>query len=483
MVFVFNENSHGRGRPCHQVPQVLNQEETLDSDRLRRLDNELVWHPFTPMSTYRTESAPIIVAAEGFHLIDTDGHRYLDGHSSLWCNIHGHRVPAIDDAIRSQLDRVAHSTMLGLSNGPSIELAEELVRLTPDGLNKVFYADCGAAGVEVALKIAYQYYQQRTRSTSSPIRDKFLHFHGAYHGDTIGTMSVGSIGRFKDLYSPLLFPTVWTNVPRAHPDRPDLEQNELEHWSRELEQVLEQHHHSIAGVVIEPLVQAAAGIQVQAAGFLSRVRELTRRFDVLMIADEIAVGFGRTGTLFACDQEQVAPDILSLSKGLTGGYLPLAATLVTDEIYEAFLGDPWAGRTFYHGHTYTGNPLACAAAMASLKLIQETNLLENAQCLESTLQRELAPLKAHPCVKEFRQKGTMIGIELSRGGDPFPAELRVGHSVTLACRQRGVVLRNIADVIVVMPAPAMPQPLAIQLSQIVQESIRDVLDQKVPSET
>ena len=446
----------------------------LDGDQLRELDNRLVWHPFTAMSSYRNEQAPIIVAAEGFHLIDADGRRYLDGHSSLWCNIHGHRVPAIDAAIRSQLDRVAHSTLLGLSNSPSIELADQLVRATPAGLNQVFYSDCGAAGVEVALKIAYQYYQQRSGATGPNVRDKFLHFDGAYHGDTIGTMSIGSISRFKNLYSPLLFPVIWTGLPCAVPDRPDAERQEVDRWTQELERLLEFHQGALAGVVIEPLVQAAAGIKVQAKGFLQRVRELTRRFDTLMIADEIAVGFGRTGTLFACEQEAVAPDILILSKGLTGGYLPLAATLVTDEIEAAFLGEPWDGRTFYHGHTYTGNPLACAAALASLRLIHENRVLENVRRLDLVMRSELAPLKRSPWVQEIRQCGAMMGIELGDAGRAIPPERRMGHRVTLACRKRGVVLRNIGDVIVLMPAPAMPEDLAKELCQIVRDSIAEV---------
>jgi adenosylmethionine---8-amino-7-oxononanoate aminotransferase len=446
---------------------------TRDSRQLRSDDNEHVWHPFTAMSAYRNEQAPIIVEAQGFHLVDVEGNRYLDGHSSLWCNIHGHRVPEIDTAIRDQLDRVAHSTLLGLSNVPSIELAAELVRRTPVGLNKVFYADCGAAGVEVALKIAYQYYQQGSGTHSQ--RDKFIYFDGAYHGDTIGTMSIGSISRFKSLYSPLLFPAVWSSVPCAQPDEPDLERQHVERWSNELEQLLIQHRGSIAGVVIEPLVQAAAGIKVQAAGFLTRVRELTRRHDTLLIADEIAVGFGRTGTMFACERESVSPDILILSKGLTAGYLPLAATLVTDEIDEAFLGAPWAGRTFYHGHTYTGNPLACAAALASLRLFDRHRVLENARQIDLVLRRELQPLRTNPCVKEIRQQGAMVGIELWDRGQPFAPELRMGHQVTLACRQHGVVLRNIADVLVVMPAPAMPVELVSTLCQVLREAIAETV--------
>ena len=449
------------------------QERSLDADQLRRFDNDHVWHPFTPMSAYRDEQAPIIVEAIDFHLIDSEGRRFLDGHSSLWCNIHGHRVKAIDAAIRAQLDRVAHTTLLGLSNAPSIELAVELVRRSPAGLNKVFYSDCGAAGVEVALKLAYQYYQQR--ESHPQVRDKFLYFDGAYHGDTIGTMSLGSIDRFKNLFSPLLFPAIWTSVPTAAPEQLEIERQQLQHWSTELERLLAKHAGEIAGVVIEPLVQAAAGIKVQAAGFLRKARELTQRFDTLLIADEIAVGFGRTGTLFACEQESVSPDILILSKGLTGGYLPLAATLVTDEIYDAFLGDPWVGRTFYHGHTYTGNPLACAAALASLKLIDENHVLQNGLRLEQTMHGQLQPLKALPQVKEIRQKGAMVGIELANPDGPFPSGWRMGHQVTLACRRRGVVIRNIADVIVLMPAPAMPEPLVSELCQVVRESIAEVV--------
>jgi len=445
----------------------------LNPEQLRQIDNNSVWHPFTAMASYRDEHAPIIANADGFHLIDTAGRRYLDGHSSLWCNIHGHRVPEIDTAIREQLNQVAHSTLLGLSNVPSIELADELVRRAPNGLTKVFYADCGAAGVEVALKMAYQYYQQRESHPES--RNKFIYFDGAYHGDTIGTMSIGSISRFKNLFAPLLFPAVWSSTPAAAPGDPDRERERLVHWTQQLEQLLTEHRGQIAGVVIEPLVQAAAGIKIQASGFLQRVRELTRQHDVLLIADEIAVGFGRTEKLFACEHENVSPDILILSKGLTGGYLPLAATLVTDEIYNAFLGEPWEGKTFYHGHTYTGNPLACAAALASLKLIDTNDVLANSRELDVTIRSGLNPFRGNAGVREIRQRGVMVGIELAKGDQSFSPELRVGHQVTLTCRDRGVILRNIGDVIVLMPAPAMPIELATVLCHVVCDSVLDVL--------
>lgn len=445
------------------------------TDRLRQLDNAHVWHPFTAMSAYGEECAPIIIDADGFFLIDAEGQRYLDGHSSLWCNIHGHRVAAIDSAIRQQLDHVAHSTLLGLSNEPSIELAAELVRRAPAGLNKVFFADCGAAGVEVALKMAFQFHRQKPGGSEE--RNLFACLGHAYHGDTVGTISLGGIDRFHSLFGSLMFPALRIPSPC------DVTFNE-----ENLERTLAEHADQLAGFVIEPLVQAAAGILVHPPGYLRRVRELTQKYGILLIADEIAVGFGRTGKLFACEHEQVVPDMMILSKGLTGGYLPLAATLVTDEIYDAFLGEPWSGRAFQHGHTYTGNPLACAAALASLQLFDENHVLANVNRIEATLKRELKSLTDSGCSREIaaiqhhiaavRQRGAMVGIELVQNREsptPYPASGRIGHQVTLACRRRGVVLRNIGDTIVLMPAPAMPVELVEHLCRVVVESLVEVL--------
>lgn len=442
------------------------------TESLRQLDNAHVWHPFTAMSAYHDEHAPIIVDADGFYLVDSDGNRYLDGHSSLWCNIHGHRVPAIDDAIRRQLDRVAHSTLLGLSNQPSIELAAELVRRAPAGLNKVFYADCGAAGVEVALKMAFQYHRQKKSGCEE--RNLFACLSEAYHGDTVGTISLGGIDKFHSLFGSLMFPALRIPSPVR------LDQETIDR----LDRLLSQHAHQLAGFVIEPLVQAAAGIRVHPEGYLSLVRELTRKYGILLIADEIAVGFGRTGKMFACEHESVTPDMLILSKGLTGGYLPLAATLVTDEIHDAFLGDPWEGRSFQHGHTYTGNPLACAAALASLRLFDEHNVLENAQQLERVLRETLAPLSQptigskytdiHRRIAAVRQRGVMVGIELALDKyamTTFEPSLRMGHRVTLECRKRGVIVRNIGDTVVLMPAPAMTPKDVQRLCHIMLESL------------
>lgn len=468
--------------PLASSQPVVGTLRAYSAEELRALDNAHVWHPFTAMSAYVEEQAPLIARGEGFFLVDVQGQRYLDGHSSLWCNIHGHCVPELDAALHRQLQQVAHSTLLGLANVPSIELAAELVRRAPVGLNKVFYADCGAAGVEVALKIAWQYHRQKTPAEP---RELFACLGSAYHGDTVGTISLGGIDRFHSLFAGLMFPALRLPSPAT----PGLS---LEACLCETEALLSAHAEQIVAVVLEPLVQAAAGILVHPPGYLRALRAITQRLGILLIADEIAVGFGRLGTLFACEQEAVTPDLLILSKGLTGGYLPLAATLTTDPIYEAFLGDPWAGRTFYHGHTYTGNPLACAVALASLQRIESHQVLDNARQIEHTLQTELVqPLRrvaGEPSaagsdargthagmwregLAAVRHKGTMVGIEL----DQLPAWWRGGHRLTLACRRRGVIVRNIGDVLVVMPAPAMPVELVRQLCQAVLEALDEVL--------
>ncbi len=445
----------------------------MDSIRLRECDNEYVWHPFSPMQAYREEDAPIIVSGDGFFLIDSDGNRYLDGISSLWCNVHGHRIPEIDQAVRQQLDRIAHSTLLGLSNPVAIELASELVQRTPPDLNKVFYSDNGATAVEVALKMAYQYHIQKHSSPGK--RDIFVCLSGAYHGDTIGSVSVGGIDLFHATYSNLLFDTVCVPSPVTYrtPDGYDAD-SYLARCYDELARVIVENQDRIAALVIEPLVQGAAGILVHPSGYLKRVRQLTADHKILLIADEVAVGFGRTGSLFACEQEDVCPDLLCLAKGISGGYLPLAATLATDEIYDAFLDDPTKGKTFYHGHTYTGNPLGCAAALASLNLLEQNRVLDNVRMNAQRLADSLARIEDWPHVGEIRQKGIMVGIELVLDREkktPYALQERMGHQVTLAARNHGVIIRPLGDVIVLMPAPAMPGELLDQLCDTVIDAI------------
>ena len=409
------------------------------------------------MTAHVREDVPCIVVADGFDLIDDHGRRFLDGISSLWCNVHGHRVPMIDNAIRDQLDRVAHTTLLGLESDRSRELAERLVAITPDGLNHVFYSDSGSTAVEAALKIAWQYHRQKPQPEK---RDVFVTVSGAYHGDTIGSVSLGAIRLFHQTYGSLLFDTASVPSPGQFPRPDNMPVADWQtHCFEAIAGTVRTHAGRIAAIVIEPIVQGATGIWVHPEGYLRHLRTLADEAGTLLVADEVAVGFGRTGTLFACEHESVRPDLLCLAKGLTGGYLPLAATLATTPIYDAFLGEPHEGRTFYHGHTFTGNPLASAAAIASLDLFESNNVLASAAELASVMREELQPLNSHPHVAEVRQCGTMIGIELVRSREPlehFSSERRTGHRVTLAARKRGVIVRPLGDVVVLMPALAMP---------------------------
>jgi adenosylmethionine-8-amino-7-oxononanoate aminotransferase len=423
---------------------------------LRSLDRQHIWHPFTHHKLWNSGDPLVITAAEGMHLFDSDGNRYLDGVSSLWCNVHGHRVPEIDAAVRAQLDRVAHSTMLGLTNEPAIRLAEMLMRIVPKNLKKVFYSDSGATATEVAFKLAAQYWH----NTGRPEKCEFVGFTEAYHGDTFGAMSVGRTEAFHRPYFPMLFKARFAPTPFVYrSETPDDPVAVKDRCLFALGSILEQHGREIAAVCIEPIVQGAAGMIVHPAGFLAGVRALCNEYDALLIADEVAVGFGRTGWMFACEHEAVEPDLMCTAKGISGGYLPLAATFATQKIYDAFLGDPWDGRTFFHGHTYTGNPLACAAGIASLELFEKHNLLAAVHEKTERLAVRLDRLKSHCHVGDVRQKGLMVGIELVEDKGTrksFDPRRRVGAAVCLAARRHGVMLRPLGDVIVLMPPLAMP---------------------------
>jgi adenosylmethionine---8-amino-7-oxononanoate aminotransferase len=404
---------------------------------LQAADRRHLWHPFTQQRAWCEEDEPLIIEqAQGVNLYDTDGNVYIDGVASLWCNVHGHRHPSLDDAVAEQLGRMAHSTMLGLSHPPAIELAERLLEFAPDGLSRVFYSDSGSTAVEVALKMAFQWWLQRGER-----RRTFICLEDAYHGDTLGAVSVGGIELFHSRYGPLLFETARARSGEA----------------RHLQELLEKHGDQVAAVIMEPLVQGAAGMLMQPEGYLGCVRHLCDEHGVLLICDEVATGFGRTGTMFACQQEAVAPDLMCVGKGLTGGYLPLAATLTTERIYEGFLGSAEEARTFFHGHTYTGNPLACAAGIATLEIFTRERTLETLapkiELFERLLAQRIAVL---PGVAEIRQRGFMVGIELLGG---TPGE-RLGHAVAMAARRRGAVIRPLGDVIVLMP------PLTISESDL-----------------
>jgi adenosylmethionine---8-amino-7-oxononanoate aminotransferase len=433
-----------------------------DSQYLKDLDRSHVWHPFTQMQDYASSDPIVIERAEGAYIYDTDGNRYLDAFSSVWCNVHGHRVKEIDDAVRDQLDQVGHSTLLGMSNIPATRLAKKLVDITPAGLNHVFYSDSGATAVEIALKMAFQYWQQR--EDPRPEKTQFLHIASSYHGDTIGAVSVGGIDLFHKIYRPLLFDTL--TVPSPHPYRCSFCSEEdvcNKGCLQSLEEVLDRHADTMAAFFVEPLVQAAGGMIVHPERYLERAAELCKEHDVLLIVDEVATGFGRTGRMFACEHEDVTPDILCLGKGLTGGYLPVAATLATSSIYEAFLGDYEEQKTFFHGHTFTGNPIGCAAALASIDLFEEQQIVEAIQPKIDHIATRLGELTDHPNVGDVRHLGMIIAIELVANRDsrrPFDWRDRIGVKVCDHAREHGVLMRPLGSTIVLMP------PLTVSVDQI-----------------
>src|SRR5437763_858106 len=412
-------------------------------------DRRFLWHPFTQQQGWDEEDAPIIERAERCELIDVEGRHYIDGVSSLWCNVHGHRHPAIDIAIRDQMDRVSHSTMLGLSHRPAIELARRLIEIAPPGLSRVFYSDSGSTAAEIAVKMAFQYWQQQGGADAR--RTRFISLTNAYHGDTIGSVSVGGIDLFHGAYGPLLFGAL----------------HALPGDAGDMERLLSSHQGEVAAVIVEPLVQGAAGMLVHPEGYLRDVRALCDRHGVFLICDEVATGFGRTGRMFACEHEGVSPDFMCVAKGITGGYLPLAATLTTERVYEGFLGRHEEFRTFFHGHTYTGNPLACAAALATLRLFEQERTLELLQDKIALLASLLEPVATMPGVAEVRRRGFMVGIEL----EGFPVDARAGHQVTLAARRRGAIVRPLGDVVVLMPPLAITTDELRELVTIVGDAI------------
>jgi len=442
-------------------------------ERLLALDRAHVWHPFTQMAVWPSDDPLIIERAEGNTLIDDLGRRYLDGVSSLWCNVHGHRKPEIDDAIRAQLDRVAHSTLLGLASIPSIELAEALVEVAPEGLTRVFYSDSGSTAVEVALKMAYQYWQQRGR----PEKTRFAALSEAYHGDTVGSVSVGGMALFHGVFRGLLFDV--ERLPSPSPYHWTGASDPLAGALGAAERLLAEKGHTLAALVIEPLVQGAAGMWMHPPGYLKGIAELCRAHDVLLVCDEVATGFGRTGTMFAVEQEGVRPDFLCVAKGLAGGYLPLAATLTTEPVYEAFLGEFASARTFFHGHTFTGNALACAAALASLRLFETERVLERVRRIAEVLRPKLAAIAELEHVGDVRQRGLMVGIELVRDRrtkQGYEYAERIGHRVCLALRRRGILLRPLGPVVVMMPPLSLTEPEAVRLGDAVREAIVEVTE-------
>lgn len=434
-------------------------------------DKKYLWHPFTQMQDWVKSDVLIVQSGDGVYLQDVEGNRYLDGVSSLWCNVHGHRIPEIDRAIQNQLGQIAHSTFLGLSNVPAIQLAEQLIRIAPKGLSRVFYSDSGSEAAEIAIKMAFQYWQHR----GAPQKKRFIKLANAYHGDTIGSVSVGGIDIFHEIFGPLLFKTLQAPSPYVYrwPGASNPEQVKREALQA-MERVLKEYEGEVAAIMMEPLMQGAAGMLDQPQGYITGVRDLAKKYNVLLIFDEVATGFGRTGKMFACNHEKVTPDILCLAKGITGGYLPLAATLTTEEIYRAFLGRYDEFKTFFHGHTYTANQLACSAALANLEIFKKKKVIQGLAAKIRFVSGRLKDFYKIPAVGDIRQAGLMIGIELVKDRKTKeaydPAE-QIGHQVIMRARAKGAILRPLGNVVVLMPPLGMSRQDLGKLLDITYQSI------------
>lgn len=442
----------------------------MNPQQLLEKSKKYMWLPFTQMTDY--EQNPLVIeSGEGVKVKDIFGKEYLDANSSLWLNIHGHRKKEMDDAIKQQLDVIAHSTLLGSANVPSVKLAEKLINIAPEGLTRVFYSDSGATAVEIAVKMAYQFWQNKGVKEKM----KFVTLSNGYHGDTVGSMSVGSIKLYHKVYTSLLFDSLVVPFPTVY-RHPSLDEHIVKEESLQLlRELFEKHHHEIAGMTVEPLVQGAGGMNIMPKGYLKGVETLCREFNVLLIVDEVATGFGRTGKMFAVEYEDVRPDLMTVAKGITGGYLPLAATLATEEVYEAFYGEFTEMKTFFHGHSYTGNQLGCAAGLANLEIFEKERLVEQASDKADYIKELLNDLKELEHVGDIRQCGMMCGIELVKDRftkERYPFELRIGYQSTLKMRELGMLTRPLGDVVVFMPPLATTHDELKEMVGILKAGIR-----------
>ena len=442
---------------------------------LREWDEAHLWHPFTAHE--RQAEALMVVAGDGHYLVDVDGNRYLDGVSSLSFSLFGHRRPEIDAAISAQLGRVAHATLFGNTTDQAVKLAHRLVAIAPEGLTRVFFSDTAAGAIEAALKMAYQYWQQADEGRHSS-RQVFLTLGNAYHGDTIGALSLGGIEQFQKPYKKLLFTTLHAHSSYCYRCPNGYTQDRcVSDCMKELEQVAYDNAGRIAGIVVEPGLQMAGGMITQPEGYLAKIHDIADKIGALLIHDESMVGFGRSGTMFASQQLGVTPDFLCLANGLTAGYLPMAATLTSEKIFQVFNGGAEAAEPFYHGDQFAGNPLAAAAALATLDLFEEAGILEALPAKITRLERELGRLGQFPCVGEVRQFGLAAGIELVADAEsktPYPREDRRGARAAMAARAHGVFVSAVGDIIVLMPPLTIEEDEIKLLVDAVVEGVREV---------
>lgn len=432
--------------------------------KIKSYDLDYLWHPFTQMREYGEEEPLVIEGSDGVYLIDSEGKRYIDGVSSLWVNIHGHKVKKIDAAIKKQIDKISHSTLLGVTNPPASILAKKLIDIAPKGLKKVFYSGDGASAVEVALKMAFQYWLLKDK----PAKQKFVCLKDGYHGDTLGAVSVGGIDLFHSTYKPLLFKSFQISS-----------YDSSDETIKELEDLLSRKSDEIAALIIEPYVQTAGGIKVARKGYLIDIRRICDKYNVLLLVDEVATGFGRTGEMFACNHDSVTPDILILGKGLTSGYLPLSATITTQDIFDTFLGDYDELRTFFHGHSYSGNPLSCATAIANLEIFDEEKTISTIKASIRILDDQLKEFKGLKHVSDIRSKGLMAGIDLQedpKKNIPYQLNERIGKKVCDMVRHEGVLIRPLGDTIVIMPPVSIKEKELKKLTKSIYKCIKIVTE-------
>lgn len=419
------------------------------------MKQDRIWYPFTQMTDLPNPSFKIFAKGEGNYLIDESGKKYLDGYSSLWVNIHGHNQPTIVQAITDQAKLLDHSTLLGASNRQAIRLASRLAQIVPVENAYIFYSDSGSTSVEIGCKMAYQYWQ----NIGQPRKTQFLSLENAYHGDTLGMIGLGGIDLFHEVYQPIIKPSLKVTPPYENCSK----QVTLAEALEEVKRIFEKEASNIAAMIVEPLIQGAAGILEISKGYLAGIAKLCKEFKVLLVVDEVATGFGRTGKMFACEQEGVKPDIICLAKGISGGALPLAATAVSSEIYDAFLAPYNQFKAFFHGHSYTGNPIACAAANASLDLFESNHVIESLEDKVLHINKKLKELYQLESVLFVRGRGLMVGVEIGKNKttlENFKIEDRMAHRICMSCIEKGLVLRPLGHVIPIIP------PLSIQIKEI-----------------
>lgn len=447
------------------------------TDAIDLADSKHAWHPFTQMKEYQANPRLHLVRGEGSWLIDTEGRKYLDGNASVWTNVHGHNDPDLNAALEKQLHQLAHVTLLGLNHPVATELAEELAGLTKGQLPRCFFTDNGSNAIEVALKLSFQFWQLTGHSEKRGV----ISMSGAYHGDTFGTMSVGDNRTFHKRFSPWLFPSQMFEAPRHEECAGKIKFSDANQSLQALENILKSQAAQTASLILEPRVQGASGMHQQPAGFIKAVAQLCRQYNVHLILDEVFTGFGRLGSLTACSTEDVVPDFLCLAKGLAAGYLPLAATLTSEKIYEAFQGEFSEGRTFFHGHTFSGNPLGCAVALASLKklrpMISSGQIAERAQQLGEEIQKSFSD---HPNIASYRQYGLTGAVDFRPANSSAKAwtlDMRVGYQIALAARRHGLVIRPLGDSILFVP------PISIQSTEITHlvQAVRRAMDDVIPN--